>query len=295
LPPEGSGATEEKALAGAGRKLLSGRLELAFAADTDRRTYLKRQYAGYPFHVCRALYQDKDRPSLATIYLQSCSGGVYEDDRLDMTLAAEERAEAHVSTQSSTIVHTMPSGSASLSVRIDCDSGSYLEYLPDPQILFPRSRCSSKIVVGLRGDAVALISDAFLSHDPDGQHGVFSAYESEIFVEDASGRALAIDRLRVDGRAFRDACPGISGVYTAQGTMIVAGLALPARALAEALRDITLDRQEAAIGSSELPNSAGLVVRMLAADGAALKRAMYSAWCAGRLALKGSPPQARRK
>ena len=197
--------------------------------------------------------------------------------------------------KAATVVHTMPSGRASLSVRIDCESGSYLEYLPDPQILFPRSRCSSKIAVRLSGDAVALVSDAFLNHDPDGQGEMFAAYASEIVIEGAKGEALAIDRLRLDGQAFRDACPGISGAYTAQGTMIVAGLALPSRALAEALRDIRLDRQEAAIGASELPNSAGLVVRVLAADGAALKRAMYRAWCAARLALKGARPRERRK
>ena len=90
--------------------------------------------------------------------------------------------------KAATVVHTMPSGRASLSVRIDCESGSYLEYLPDPQILFPRSRCRSKIAVRLGGDAVALVSDAFLSHDPDGQGEMFSAYASEIVIENATGR-----------------------------------------------------------------------------------------------------------
>lgn len=174
-----------------------------------------------------------------------------------MRLEAAEGAEAHVSTQGPTVVHTMPSGSASLEARIDCARGSYLEYLPDPQILFPRSRCSSRIAVRLSGDAVALVSDSFLSHDPGGQGEMFSRYLSEIVVENAAGEALAIDRLRVEGSAFRESCPGISGPYTAQGTMIVAGLALPSRAVAEALRGIALDRNEAAIGASELPQSAG--------------------------------------
>ena len=70
-----------------GRRLVSGRLDLAFAADGDGRTYLQRQYASYPFHVCRVHYHDKDHPGLATLYVQSCSGGIYEDDRLDLTLA----------------------------------------------------------------------------------------------------------------------------------------------------------------------------------------------------------------
>lgn len=295
MPPDGSTGAEAESPTGSGRRLVAGRLDLAFAADADGRTYLARQYADYPFHVCRALYQDADRPQLATLYLQSCSGGLYEDDRLDMRLEMAEGSEVHVSTQSPTVVHTMPRGSATLDTRIIAAPRSYLEYLPDPQILFPGSRCSSKIEVRLSGDAVSLVSDSFLGHDPDGLGKRFSEYASEIVIENEAGRILAVDRLRVDGDGFSDACPGISGSYAAQGTMIVAGLALPSPSLATALRGIGLDRNEAAIGVSELPKSAGLIVRVLAADGASLKRAMLSSWCAARKIFKGAPPVERRK
>lgn len=274
---------------------MSGRLELEFAADADGRSYLQRQYASYPFHVCRVHYHDKDHPGLATLYVQSCSGGIYEDDRLDLTLSTSERAEAHVSTQAATVVHSMPSGSACQRVRIECKTGSYLEYLPDPQVLFPASRCRSEIAVRLGGNGVALVSDSFLSHDPAGRDDMFAAYFSEIVIENETGKALAIDRLKVDGLAFRDSCPGISGRFKAQGTMIVAGLDCPMSGVAAELHKIRLERDVAAIGCSLLPNSAGMLVRVLAADGAALKLALHQAWCAARLALKGSVPVERRK
>jgi urease accessory protein len=293
LPPDGSAGAETEARLG--RKVVAGRLDLAFAADGGGRTYLARQYANYPFHVCRTLYQDAERPGLATLYLQSCSGGLYEDDRLDMRLEVAEGAEAHFSTQGPTIVHSMPSGSASLDARIVGAPRSYLEYLPDPQILFPGSRCASRIEVSLRGDAVTLVSDSFLGHDPDGRGELFSNYASEIVIANEAGQVLAIDRLRVDGGSFGEASPGISGLYTAQGTMIVAGFALSLPALAESLRAIRPGRDEAAIGVSELPKSAGLIVRLLAADGVSLKRAMASAWSTARTVLKGARPVERRK
>jgi urease accessory protein len=293
LPPDGASGAETEARLG--RKIVAGRLDLAFAADSGGRTYLARQYANYPFHVCRTLYQDAERPGLATLYLQSCSGGLYQDDRLDMRLKIAEGGEAHVSTQSPTIVHTMPAGSASLDARIIGAPRSYLEYLPDPQILFPGSRCASRIEVSLSANAVALVSDSFLGHDPDGRGERFANYASEIVIADETGQVSAIDRLRVDGGSFGEACPGISGFYTAQGTMIVAGFTLPTPVLAESLRAIRPGRDDAAIGVSELPKSAGLIVRVLAADGAALKRAMASAWSAARTVLKGAPPAERRK
>ena len=67
------------------------------------------------------------------------------------------------------------------------------------------------------------------------------------------------------------------------------------RAVADELQKIKLDRHEAVIGSSQLPKSAGVLIRMLAADGSALKRAMLMVWCAARFSLKGSLPAARRK
>ena len=277
-----------------GRRLVSGRLDLEFAADADARTYLRRQYAGYPFHVCGVQFQDRDIPGLATLYIQSCSGGVYEDDRLDFAIAVREHAEAHVSTQSATVVHSMPTGSAEQRVRIQCEGGAYLEYLPDPQILFPGSSCRSAITIRLCERAIAVVSDSFLQHDPSGKDGMFSAYSTEIMIENAAGEALAIDRLKIDG-AFQPSRPGIFGSFAAQGTLVIACLDRLPRVISDELLKIRLDHGEAAIGLTQLPKSAGMLVRILAADGAALKRTMHMVWCAVRLALKGSLPVQRRK
>jgi hypothetical protein len=77
--------------------------------------------------------------------------------------------------------------------------------------------------------------------------------------------------------------------------MIIAGLDFASPEVLGELLQIKLDRDEAVIGVSQLPNSAGVLVRVLAVDGAALKLALHQAWCAARLALKGSNPVERRK
>jgi urease accessory protein UreH len=118
---------------------------------------------------------------------------------------------------------------------------------------------------------------------------------SEILIEDEAGKPLAVDRLRIDGEAFAKSCPGVSGRYAAQGTLVVAGRDLASRDLEDALNGIKLERDVALIGFSLLPHSAGVLVRVLAADGAALKSALHQAWCATRLVLKGSHPVERRK
>jgi urease accessory protein len=286
-------AVAEPKPAGAGRKPLASRLELGFAADANGRTFLRRQYAGYPFHVCRAQYLDADLPGLATLYVQSSSGGIYEDDRLGLQLSLDEGAEAHVTTQAATVVHSMQRGRAEQTAILQCASGSYLEYLPDPQILFPGSTCRSAITVRLAEKAIALVSDSLLQHDPAGQGGAFATYLSEVVIQDAGGRALAVDRLAIDGGAIAERLPGVTGSFGAQGTLVLAGLNVPQGSVAGALRKI--DLHGVAIGFSALPNSAGMLIRLLAADGAALKRGMHAVWGAVRLALKGSLPAERRK
>lgn len=285
----------EVLVASESNRLACGRLELEFAADADGRSYLKRQFAGYPFHVCRASYQDDDIPGFATLYVQSCSGGIYENDRLAISVTAADNAQAHISTQAPTVVHSMPSGTASQSVAIHCKGDSYLEYLPDPQILFPESRFSSHIKVRLGGNAIVVISDSLLCHDPDGRGATFSDYLNEIVIADELNATLAIDRLKVDGDTFRELSIGALGRYKAQATMIIAGLNLTSTEIVLGLNKIRLDRDAGVIGTSHLPHSAGLLVRILATNGSELERSMHATWCVVRRALKGTTPRKRRK
>ena len=61
------------------------------------RTILRRQHVGYPFHITRAFQLDRMRPDLATLYLQSTSGGLYAADRLalDVTVGAGAALQSH--------------------------------------------------------------------------------------------------------------------------------------------------------------------------------------------------------
>src|SRR5712671_5978598 len=69
------------------------------------RTMLRRQHVGYPFHITRPFHLDRVRPDLATLYLQSASGGFYAADRLTLDLVVGAGAELHLTTQGSTVVH----------------------------------------------------------------------------------------------------------------------------------------------------------------------------------------------
>jgi len=72
-----------------------GSIELVFARAPGRGSYVVRQYASYPFHVCRTHRFAGDLAGMVTLYLQSCAGGIFEHDRLHQAVAVETGAEAH--------------------------------------------------------------------------------------------------------------------------------------------------------------------------------------------------------
>ena len=80
-------------------------------------------------------------------------------------------AAAHVTTQASTIVHSMTEGCARQEARIALEPGSFFEYLPDPMILFPGARLASHLRIRFAPGTSAIICDSFLLHDPHGKAG----------------------------------------------------------------------------------------------------------------------------
>lgn len=272
-------------------------VDLRFAAEPGRRTWLKTQRAGYPFHVGRCLDLAGDPQGMATVYVQSCSGGIFEHDDLRWSISAAAGARAHVSTSASTIVHSMEKGEAAQEVRVDAEAGSYLEYLPDPLILFPAARLSSHLHIRLDEDATVLAWDTLLAHDPRGAgpQRAFNRLRSEWTVESLDGRLLACDRYVVTGELLARALPGVNGSHRCHGSFVVLRRGIPTESLIEAIREKLRNAEDVYAGVSTLPNSCGAVVRLLAVDAAALRAALHAAWDAARTLLLGAPPSARRK
>ena len=195
-----------------------GRAEVDFARDPSGRTYIRRQYVSYPYHICRPLTFAGDPPGMATLYLQSCAGGIFQEDRLVERIAAGPGAAAQVTTQAATIVHSMDRGPASQQVSIDAAPDAFVEFLPDPFILFPRARFASDVCVRADETATVLLSDSFIGHDPQCGGAAFDSYRGTLTIEDRTGAMLARDRFRVTGSAMRAATPGITGAFATQGS-----------------------------------------------------------------------------
>ena len=268
--------------------------ELEFARDANGGTYLNRQRVGYPFHVGRSLKMPGDPPGMPTVYLQSCSGGIFEGDDLRLRITAGEGAAAHVATAASTVVHSMVRQPASQKVELHAQPGAFLEYLSDPVILFPQAKLSSGLFVRAHPDATVIFGDSILLHDPKGGHDRFDWLQSETVIEDAAGTLLARDRFRIEGAQLARGLAGITGRWKAQGSLFVVTAAKSPAELVAAMR-AALALPDIYAGAAMLPNQSGAWSRILATDAAALKAALFSTWAAIRQVLTGAAPMPRRK
>ena len=273
----------------------SARAEIAFGRGPGGETFIRRQFAAYPFHVCRPHSFAGDPPGMVTLYLQSLSGGIYEHERLSLSLAAEPGARVHVTSQASTIVQSMQGGQARLDASLEAREGALVEYMPDPLILFPDADLATTLTLRWHEDAKVILADAFLAHDPEGAGRVFSMLDSRLDIETPEGRLLARDRFVLSGEAHKDRLSSEAGGGGALGTLVVItgpdGLA----PMLAAVRGALEDQPGTYAGASVLPKDCGIRARLLSADGAALRRAMQAAWAAAREVITGAPPPERRK
>ena len=270
-------------------------LHLQFAPAPDARTFISHQFSRYPFHICRAQYMDEEPSGIATVYLQSSAGGIFADDRLHSRLHVLPGAMAHVTSQASTVVHRMDRGDAGQTVDIRIEGDGFLEYIPDPLILFPKAKLKSCVRVQLDPSATAVLTDSFLAHDPGAGDEVFSQLHNEIIIEDLNEHLLCLDRNVFSGDTFTEGTLGVTGRGSVQGTLLVLNSSLDSDMACAALRDSLGDHIDVYTGVSTLPNHCGVWARVLSPDVVAMRSALNELWRTARKLLSGSYPGARRK
>jgi urease accessory protein len=256
------------------------------------RTVLARQRVPYPFHATRTFYLDHARPEIATLYLQSASGGLYRGDDVALSIVAGPHAAAHVTTQASTIVHRTHKRAIAQTTRIEIGEHSFVAMTPDPLVLFPGADIHCATEVTLAATGCAILTEGLAHHDPEGTGRPFERYSNAVTVRNESGGVLLADRGSLAGELMLGPTSPL-GPFRAVGTLLVLG-----RGSERCNADVLENRLTALgclAGISKLPNDAGIGGRILAANGGVLARGLEAAFAIAFEALIGVPPARRRK
>jgi urease accessory protein len=129
-----------------------------------------------------------------------------------------------------------------------------------------------------------------------GEAHVYDLYWAETEVRRPDETLLFADVLRLKpGRGERVTSIGVLGPYDVTATLyVIAGQPEPAR-MVTLLRETLTGCREVLIGVSELPNRAGVAVRLLGPTSKAVQATLRTVWNAARLELIGAPAPNLRK
>jgi len=131
-------------------------LDLSFALRGGR-TVFDRRIFSWPFVLARTFATDAQLPHLQSVIVQSSGGPIHGGDRLTQRVHVGAGAAVHLTTQGATAVHRAHEGfTTSERVELRVAVGGWLEYLPQPRILFPDA--AMRTTIDLDMDAVATAS-----------------------------------------------------------------------------------------------------------------------------------------
>ena len=260
-----------------------------------KKTFLRDQFSCYPFHVCKPHYLDESPAGMATICLQSSAGGIFAGDTLNARFNAGPGSQAHVTSQASTVVHTMTNSCAETNVLIRVGEKALFEYLPDPLILFPKANLAARLRLEVDESSTVLLCDSYLTHDPHKNSGYFSQFANEIKITDKHGSLLCLDRSVIGGADFSRNEIGIMGAGRVIGTFYYINRSTDSNRVCELLNSALERCSDIYAGVSTLPNQIGAWARIIATDATPLREAVDKMWRASRADITGCQPAASRK
>jgi urease accessory protein len=272
-----------------------GLLELGFCRR-GAVTRLAHHVQQSPLQIVRPLFLDTNRPGMAFVHVVQVGGGLLHGDRYRLDVACGPDAEAHVTTQAATKVYRMERNYATQVVNLTARADAILEYLPDPVIPFCGARFCQYTRLAIDPTATAILGEVVLpGRAASGERHAYDLFASRTEAFALDGRLLFADTILLcPGRTPLDS-PGRFGGYDVLGTLHVVSRRTEPRQLAHRLAGLLADRPGIMAGASELPDGCGVSVRFLAADSAAARAALTTAWHDARLALIGTPAPDLRK
>lgn len=261
-----------------------GELTVHTLADATGTTRIAQLRQRYPQRVTTALHTDTAHPRAAVLCVQSPSGGAFSDDDLQTTVHCAGGTHLHMTSQAATQVFAGTGPGARHCLRFTVESGAVLEYLPKTIIPQSDSTFTQSIELDVDEGGTYIGWDAIAAgRIAHGERFRYATIDNS-FTMRVQGRAIARDRQLITAEA------GLDSDYLATMLIVTPGLS-PEPALA-ALR-ATLDGHPGVLGGAgELPERAGVFVRLMAHRAPELNQVSLAMHAAARRSVL-SPPIAR--
>ena len=262
----------------------NGVCDLSFTAHHGK-TRLTHSFVTHPFHLTAPWYLDPALPGMAVIYLQTPAGGLIQGDRARMRFTFAPQSQGHLTTQAAEKIHSMTANCAVQHISFSLGAGAYVEYCPEPVILFPGARFAQDIEVILEPGASLFLSEVFLSRGATDETS-FDALATRFQVKEVNEGLLVHDRSLVQPRLHNLAGPGMLGEHHAWGQAFLVGPSISPAWIRE-IHDMISAVPNVICGATLLPQARGICVKVVGSHVSAIRRVLHLAWGYVRTHLLG--------
>ena len=271
---------------GAGTPGKLGVLDLSLVA-VNGVTRVSRQLQRAPLHLFQPIYLDAGLPGMAYLYLQQAGDGLVQGDRYRIGIACGDDTEVHITSQTPTKVFAARQDYVSQLVDLTVGADAYVEYLPDAVVPCAGSRLFQRTRLTVDRTSTVLIGDALLpGRVAYGESHAYDLYWSELEVYDATdGELLFADAQRIQPGGDAPSLAVLAG-YAVLATFHVVTRKAPPAELVTELRSIPRE-SGVLVGATELPNSCGVTVRVLADTSEQIRTQLRTVWDTVRRMLVG--------
>ena len=273
-----------------------GLAALVFATKNGR-TRLIKSRTRPPLVVQRALYPYEAVKDMAFVFLSNPTGGLLQHDDQKISVTVRPGAQAHVTTQSATKIFTMPDGSAEQSVDLEVSEGGYLEYLPDPVIPFRGANFSQSTSISVAPGGTLIFGEVITpGRVAMGEAFAYCRLANRILVSRPEDRPVyreTYDLAPQNGRLWglgifgSGADPACREIPQTLGSMLILTDAHKSERVLEQLQLTLPTCWGVRAGASALPDGAGVGVKVIAGDTAAVQSALAHSWSVARRHILG--------
>lgn len=272
-----------------------GILDLAFARTVGG-TELVAHYQKSPLQIMRPLYYDPLRPDMPYVYLMSTGAGIVQGDRLRTDLSFGPGACGYVTTTACTRALRMEQDYAVALLDVDAAEHAYVEYLPEPVVLFGDSRLYQRTRLTVAESATVVAGETLVAGRlARGERHRYAALAADLEIRRPDGTCLAVDRVRLTPTDGGTGGLAVLADHDVLAMLYVVTPLATAADLADLLHAELAGAEGVVLGVSALPGDVGAWVRILGDATAPVAHALTLAWRALRLRLTGRPAPVVRK
>ena len=267
-----------------------GVCHLAFTAQSAK-TRLGHAFVSHPFHFTHPWYLDPAVPGMVVAYVQTPGGGLIQGDRASLQFDVGSTAQVHITNQAAEKIHTMTANCALQQATFTLGTDAYVEYCPEPVILFPGSRFGQAVQIQLATGASFFGSEIFLSRCAQGgvtDGAPFEACTTSLTVLDADKSLLIRDQSLALPVQQSLSGPGVLAEYRAWGQAFLVGPDIPADWARDLHAQLPME-SETVWGVNLLPRARGIHVKVVGSEVRAVRQILSTAWNLLRMRHRGVP------